>query len=272
MDLQTLSLDEVLSIHEALVADFARTPDPIVPPGVRTLALLESAVSRQHTSLGTRLKYPTSISNAATLLYGICCDHPFHNGNKRTAMVAMLVHLDKNKLSLFQTRQADLYSLMMGVATHTVGLRPDPRRPDKAASGRKMDEEVRAIAEWIWKRAESVVRGERAITYRELRAILTRFGYYLEHPDKNSIDIVKHQQVTIGLRGRRKRDVPKRIGNIPYPGDGKTASVGILKSVRSICHLTEADGVDSFAFYDQGLIIDSFVNKYRSVLRRLAKR
>jgi len=76
------------------VADFAGTGDPIAPPGVRSMTLLESAVSRQHTALGGRLKYADPVSSAATLLYGICSDHPFHNGNKRTALVAMLVHLD----------------------------------------------------------------------------------------------------------------------------------------------------------------------------------
>ena len=29
--------------------------------------------------------------------FGICCDHPFHNGNTRTALVTMLVHLDNNQ-------------------------------------------------------------------------------------------------------------------------------------------------------------------------------
>ena len=103
MDLRTLSAEDVLQIHEILVADFQESGDPISPPGVRSVSLLQSAVGRQTTGIGSVLKYPDPIFNAATLLYGLCNDHPFHNGNKRTALVAALVHLDRNKFTLYDT-------------------------------------------------------------------------------------------------------------------------------------------------------------------------
>lgn len=53
-----LSAEDVLKIHEVLVRDFASSSDPISPPGVRSMALLESAVGRQWTSLGAVLKHP----------------------------------------------------------------------------------------------------------------------------------------------------------------------------------------------------------------------
>src|SRR5205823_1027572 len=113
--LQTLSVEEVLRIHEILVADFAATGDPVGQMGVRSIGLLESAVNRQHSGHGQTLKYPDSLGNAATLAFGICCDHPFVNGNKRTALVATLVHLDKNNLCLHDTSQSDLYRLMLSI-------------------------------------------------------------------------------------------------------------------------------------------------------------
>jgi death-on-curing protein len=116
MELATLSVEEVLRIHEILVADFAASGDPISPPGVRSQALLESAVGRQFTGSRNALKYPRPIENAATLLFGLVNDHPFHNGNKRTGLVAMLVHLDKNRLALFDTRQDALYGMVLRVA------------------------------------------------------------------------------------------------------------------------------------------------------------
>ncbi|HEX6456274.1 MAG TPA: Fic family protein [Solirubrobacterales bacterium] len=96
----TLSVDDVMFIHDRLCADFARSEDPINPPGVRSMSLLESAVSRQHSGYGDLMKYHDAVLNAATLLYGICNDHPFHNGNKRTALVAALAHFDRNHLML----------------------------------------------------------------------------------------------------------------------------------------------------------------------------
>lgn len=69
---------------KVVIADFAGSGDPVFPHGVKSHALLESAVNRQHSGSGSWLKYADPIANAATLAFGICCDHPFHNGNKRT--------------------------------------------------------------------------------------------------------------------------------------------------------------------------------------------
>jgi death-on-curing protein len=63
----TLTPEDVLQIHEVLVADFAQASDPISPPGVRDLGLLESAVARQHVSFGSIEKYRSPIERAATL-------------------------------------------------------------------------------------------------------------------------------------------------------------------------------------------------------------
>src|SRR5262250_3424596 len=120
MPVETLASHDVLRIHERLVLDFSGTADPIEPPGVRSEALLESAVGRQHAGLGSQLKYPAVGENAATLLYGICMDHPFHNGNKRTALVSMLAHLDRNHRTLFGVSQDDLFNLMIAVASHSI--------------------------------------------------------------------------------------------------------------------------------------------------------
>lgn len=269
MDLRTLSIEEVLLIHEVLVADFAASPDPIFPPGIRSMDLLHSAVGRQTTGLGDVLKYPNPIQNAATLLYGLCNDHPFHNGNKRTALVAMLVHLDKNKLTLFHTSQSDLYDLMLKVASHTILGQPDKRaqRPKTYVA----DNEVGRVARWLSDRADRIRKGERPITYRAMRRILERFGYYLVNPKNNSIEIVKLVEQQKGLLKRTTVTVRKHVGTIGWPGENIEMSIGAIKGVREKCRLREEDGIDSDAFYNDTAVIDSFVNRYRSVLRRLAK-
>jgi len=277
---QPLSAEEVLRIHEILVADFAAAHDPISPPGVRSLALLESAVSRQHTGYGGRLKYPDPIDNAATLLFGICNDHPFHNGNKRTALVSMLVHLDKNKLVLKDTRQKDLFDLLLAVASHELssgrrGAR-DRRSRRNPASRRKRqdaDEEVAAISAWLKSRAVKPVRGERQVTFRQLRRILGRFNFELAPGSKgNALDVVKVEEKQAGLVRKRRKIIRTRVCTIGYRDEGTFVSLKDLKHLRRMCRLTEADGVDSSAFYDDDAIIDSFINRYRTVLRRLAKR
>lgn len=270
MELRTLSVEDVLQIHEILVADFAASNDPISPPGLRSMGLLQSAVGRQTTGIGDTLKYPDPVDNAATLLYGLCNDHPFHNGNKRTALVATLVHLDKNKLTVFHTSQRELYDLMLKVASHTLLGSIDKRakNPKVQASA---DEEVQKIARWLRERTDRVRRGERQITYREMRRILERFGYKLERPNNNMIEVVRYTEEEKGILRRRVERVRKHVGTIGWPGESREMAISDIKKVRQMCRLCEEDGVDSDAFYNETAVIDSFVNRYRSLLRRLAK-
>lgn len=269
MELKTLNALEVLQIHEALTIEFAASGDPISPPGVRSIDLLESAVARQLTGHGEVLKCSDPIDNVSTLLYGICCNHPFYNGNKRTALVAMLVHLDKNKRSFFDTTQKQLYDFMIEVADHRL-VKTKKKHTDESERPQS-DEEVAAISKWTRERVRSVKRGEKLITYRELRRILESFKYYLENPHGNSIDIVRYETVKRGLIRRREETIKKRVGNMSWPGEGHEVALNEIKTVREICRLREEDGVDSESFYNYAVVVDSFVNRYRTTLRRLAK-
>jgi death-on-curing protein len=66
------------------------------PPGVRDLALLESALARAPN------KYAYGESDlaalAATYAFGIARNHPFVDGNKRAAFAAMVVFLGLNDI------------------------------------------------------------------------------------------------------------------------------------------------------------------------------
>lgn len=267
MTIKILTIDDVLKIYEILIEDFADSDDPISPPGIRSQDLLESAIARQQTAIGGIWKYPTPIKNASTLLYGICNDHPFHNGNKRTALVSMLAHLDKNKLTLYSTSQKDLYKFIMDVANHTLGKSRDHRRKNTRVTD--SDEEMRRIVKWLSSRVSPVIRGEKQITYRQLKRILKNFGYDFGSSHNNSIDIIREtEERTIILK--RKRIVPKKIGNIPYPGENRDVALRHIKYIRTICNLQEEDGVDSDSFYNYTEVVSGFVNRYRKLLRNLA--
>jgi death-on-curing protein len=265
--MEMLTVDEVLLIYDVLVRDFVEAADPIAPAGVRDRALLDSAVSRQYTAIGVTLKYPTVPLNAATLTYGICCDHPFFNGNKRAALVAMLVHLDKNGYCLPSTTQGDLYTMITAIADHRFGAFADRRGhfPRLAA-----DEQVALLSQWLKKRVARVTKGERPITYRQLRRILSAFNIALENTGQNSAELVRYVEARRGILGRRTL-VRQRIATIGYRDDGTALTKAQLKDIRRLCRLREEDGVDSSMFYTTGEVIDAFVNRYRTVLRRLAR-
>ena len=48
-NVKTLSVDFVVGVHIHLVRYFEKSADPISPPGLRSIALLESAVEKQNT-------------------------------------------------------------------------------------------------------------------------------------------------------------------------------------------------------------------------------
>jgi death-on-curing family protein len=134
-----LSEEEVEAIHWELVRDFAQDADPIDPPGVRSPDLLASAVFRQHTALGEQTKYPTVEMAAAALFHAIVHDHPFFNGNKRTALVAMLVLLDENGV-MPTCDEDELFRLVLRALPAGPAVGTTQARATREGAGRPRDD------------------------------------------------------------------------------------------------------------------------------------
>jgi len=79
----------VLAIHAILIDEFGGAE------GVRDLGALEAAVFRPQTGY-----YEDPIAEAAALLESVVQNHPFLDGNKRTAVAAADVHLRMNGYEL----------------------------------------------------------------------------------------------------------------------------------------------------------------------------
>lgn len=84
-----LTVVEILAIHVLLIEEFGGADD------VRDFGALESAVFRPQTGY-----YDDAIAEAAALLESLVQNHPFLDGNKRTAVAAADVHLRMNGLEL----------------------------------------------------------------------------------------------------------------------------------------------------------------------------
>jgi death-on-curing protein len=263
-------MDEVLHIHDRVCRDFADTSDPIDTPGPRDVGLLESAIARQQTGSALYLKYDSVWSNAATLTFGVCCNHPFHNGNKRTALVCMIAHLEKNGHTLFGTKHSELYTMIKDVAKHSLGDSTDrraKRRPPP--SGRDADREVDAIARWLRKRARRIERDERRITNRQLRQILSQHGFEMRDPKNNSIAVCRLVERRKGLF--KIVTEYERVCAIGYRGETQLVGLRDIHRLRTECQLDAQHGYDSQAFYKSEDPIDVWINDYRSVLERLSK-
>ena len=66
--------------------------------GIRDEALLESAVNAPQASMMGRPVFEDPLEIAAAYLFYICRNHPFVDGNKRTALATCLVFLSENGL------------------------------------------------------------------------------------------------------------------------------------------------------------------------------
>jgi death-on-curing protein len=85
-----LTVAEILAIHEDQLDRFGGAA------GVRDLGLLEAALVRPQTGY-----YPDVIAEGAALWESLSQNHPFVDGNKRTAFAAMFTHLAINGVGLF---------------------------------------------------------------------------------------------------------------------------------------------------------------------------
>lgn len=108
-----LTLDEVLGLH----ADQIRTYGG--GAGIRDLGLLRSALAMPETTFDGEYLHPTVFEMAGAYLFHIARNHPFVDGNKRTALMCTLVFLGLNGERL-SADPDELYRLVDGVAAGTV--------------------------------------------------------------------------------------------------------------------------------------------------------
>ena len=82
-----LSAEDIIRINEKVVGSQST---------LRDLNRLESAAHRPRQSLFGEDAYPTLMQKAAALLHSLVLNHPFVDGNKRTATIAIEIFLSSN--------------------------------------------------------------------------------------------------------------------------------------------------------------------------------
>jgi death-on-curing protein len=111
----------VLTLHDVLLAEYGG------PPGIRDETLLDSALARPHQIF--HYEDPDLFTLATAYIYGILKNHPFIDGNKRTAFMTGFVFLARNGKPLnapeAETTQAvlDLTAGNMTEATFALWLK-----------------------------------------------------------------------------------------------------------------------------------------------------
>lgn len=105
-----LTLAEAVEIHGNQVELYGGDA------GIRDYNLLSSALYIAQSTFDGTLLHEYLFQMAAAYIYHLCQNHPFLDGNKRTALACGLVFLDLNGIEINDTSGV-LYKMMMRVAS-----------------------------------------------------------------------------------------------------------------------------------------------------------
>lgn len=109
-----LTLAEVVDIHTNQVELYGGTQ------GIRDMALLQSALAQPEASFGGQWLHEDIFEMASAYTFHVCQNHPFLDGNKRTALATALVFLEINKI-LIKDPQQKLLGATLKIAEGKMG-------------------------------------------------------------------------------------------------------------------------------------------------------
>ena len=111
--MKVLTKRQILLLHSALIQQSGGAD------GIRDEGLLDSAVNTPFQTFADQELYPSLLEKAARLGFGLICNHPFIDGNKRIGTHAMMVFLDINQMTL-SYEDDDLIETILRVASGTL--------------------------------------------------------------------------------------------------------------------------------------------------------
>ena len=104
-----LTLEQLLELHALIIEATGGSM------GLRDLGRLEAAIATQTQNVFGEALYPNIVDKAAAMVRGIIADHPFVDGNKRTAMLTGLTILELNG-SIFTAEVGEIEDFAVKIA------------------------------------------------------------------------------------------------------------------------------------------------------------
>ena len=109
-----LTLAEVIEVHADQIRRYGGSE------GIRDIDLLSSAIAMPSASFSDEFLHADLFGMAAAYAFHLSQNHPFVDGNKRTALASSLVFLEMNGIIVDDTRNI-LYDAMIALAAGKVG-------------------------------------------------------------------------------------------------------------------------------------------------------
>lgn len=131
-----LAIGIVREIHAEVIKQFGGLN------GVRDENLLASAVLTPQSHFGGKSPFADIVEIAAAYLFYICKNHPFVDGNKRTAMMAAIVFLRLNEIEP-SSDSAEWEKLMLDVASSRITRDETTRRLRKLLASSRTRSELK---------------------------------------------------------------------------------------------------------------------------------
>lgn len=103
-DIVWIDKQQTLTIHSSQLAQHGGSD------GIRDEGLLESALAKPHNLLAYSEEVPSLYRLAASYAFGIARNHPFVDGNKRTALVVCFAFLLLNGIMITAPREDRYYA------------------------------------------------------------------------------------------------------------------------------------------------------------------
>ena len=113
--MKILTVRQILILHETLLKKHGGSS------GVRDLGMLESAVHRPFATFAGEDLYPDMFLKIGALIQSLVKNHPFVDGNKRTAYVSAFTVLKYNQVKITAT-QKEVIKLMISVANENLSV------------------------------------------------------------------------------------------------------------------------------------------------------
>jgi len=104
-----ISLEQTEIIHNILIDKFGGSK------GIRDIGLLKSALGRAYVTFDGNELYPSPVEKAAAIFESIIINHPFIDGNKRTAYTLMRLILLESELDI-AAKQEDKYYFVIAAS------------------------------------------------------------------------------------------------------------------------------------------------------------
>lgn len=95
-NVKKITIEEVEGFSWSFANEHLEWGEPIPKFGTRNPGVLEGCLNSPFQSLSGKDLYPSLLDKAAILFYLMIKDHPFQNGNKRIALLTLLLFLYKN--------------------------------------------------------------------------------------------------------------------------------------------------------------------------------